>query len=55
MKTYRIKYNIRIFEDVGAHLLRWLALTVCTLGVASLFYPFYFVRFMAERITIEEE
>ena len=42
MKTYRIKYNIRIFEDVGAHLLRWVALSVVTLGVAALFLPVLF-------------
>ena len=55
MKRYRVKYEIRLLEDVGAHILRWVLLSVVTLGIALLFYPFYFVRFLAERITIEVE
>ena len=54
-KKYRVQYEIRLFEDVGMHILRWLLLTTVTAGVAALFYPFYFVRFMAERITIVVE
>ena len=37
MKRYRIKYKFRIMEDVGMHILRWLGLSVCTLGIALLF------------------
>lgn len=57
-RQYRIQYDMRGLEDVGAHLLRWLLLTVFTAGIALAFYPFYFVRFLAERVTfvqIEED
>lgn len=52
-RSYRVRYDISLWGDVGMHILRWTGLSIITLGIALLFYPFYFVRFLAERITIE--
>ncbi len=54
MKTeYRIQFEGRLLEDgVFWHVVRWFLLVVVTGGVALVFYPFYFVRFIADRITV---
>ena len=54
MKTeYRIQFEGRLLEDgVFWHVARWTLLVVVTGGTALVFYPIYFVRFIANRITI---
>ena len=50
---YRVKFNdTDLFHDVSYHLVRWVLLTVVTLGLALIVYPFYLVRFIADRISI---
>lgn len=55
MKRYRVKYEMGLFSEIAMHILRWIVLILITGGVAVLFYPFYFIRFLAERITLVEE
>ncbi len=55
MNTYRVKYEMGMFDELTMQILRWIALSIVTFGIATLFYPFYFIRFLAERITIVEE
>ena len=50
---YRVKFDDKdLFHDVSYHLVRWVLLTVVTLGLALIVYPFYLVRFIADRISI---
>ena len=51
---YRVKFDDKdLFHDVSYHLIRWVLLTVVTLGMALIVYPFYLVRFIADRISIK--
>ena len=51
---YRVKFDDKdLFRDVIYHLIRWVLLTVVTLGMALIVYPFYLVRFIADRISIK--
>ena len=53
---YRAEYNDKdMFADIFLHLLRWLLLTLVTGGIALALYPFYFVRFLSERVTVIRE
>lgn len=50
---YRIKFDDKdLFHDVSYHLIRWTLLAIVTLGLALIVYPFYLVRFIADRISI---
>ena len=54
MKTeYQLQFHAELVDDgVFGHVLRWILLIVLTGGIAIIFYPFYFVRFVVDRITI---
>jgi hypothetical protein len=49
--VYRCNFT---FGDVAGQALVWLLLGVVTLGIASLFYPFYVARFVLEHTTWTE-
>ena len=47
MNTYRVKYEMGMFDELTMQILRWIALSIVTFGIATLFCPFYFIRFLA--------
>ena len=54
-REYRIQFRATLLDDgIFWHIARWSLLTIVTSGLALLFYPFYFIRFLADRITIVE-
>ena len=50
---YKVRFNDdRMLKAIVDHLIRWILLTVVTLGLALIVYPFYLFRFVADRVSI---
>ena len=55
MRTeYRIEFARAglLADGIFWHVVRWILLLVLTGGVAILFYPYFFVKFITDRVTI---
>lgn len=50
----RLRADIGIMDILG-HLLIWFFLTIITLGVAAVFFPYSFAKFILNRCAIEDE
>ena len=51
MENYKMFCNLK-FGDAVVFILKWLLLGLITLGIAILFMPFYFFKFMVEKTEI---
>jgi hypothetical protein len=52
-KYYYFQCNLEK-GDILVHVLTWLALIVVTLGIAAIFYPYFFIRFIVNSISINQ-
>lgn len=50
----RLRADIGIFDILG-HLIVWFFLTLITFGIAAVFFPYSFAKFILNRCAIEDE